>query len=49
MTTLRELEGTRWVGLNELWLDPLGNEALVSDGTMRVEANRVACPTLQSH
>lgn len=42
MTTLRELEGTRWVGLNELWLDPLGNEALVSDGTMRVDANRVA-------
>ncbi len=41
MTTIAELEGTSWKGTNELWLDPLGDEALRSEGTIRIEANVV--------
>ena len=37
MQTLAELKGTRWSGKGELWLDPLGNEAAVSDCTLAVE------------
>ncbi len=33
---LEELEGTRWAGHGELWLDPLGNEAATHDCTLEV-------------
>jgi hypothetical protein len=42
MTTLRELEGTRWVGRSELWLDPLGNKADTCDCTISLQPNEVA-------
>lgn len=37
MNTLRDLRGSRWSGKGELWLDPLGNEAAVSDCTLVIE------------
>ncbi len=40
--SLRELEGTRWSGQSELWLDPLGNEAVTSDCTIAVQPTEVA-------
>lgn len=42
MTTIAELDGTRWKGTNELWLDPLGDEAIRSEGTIHVAANVVS-------
>ena len=39
---LRDLEGSKWVGKNELWIDELNNNAIMSDCTVRVEPNRVA-------
>jgi hypothetical protein len=35
-TTLRDLEGTRWTGRAELWLDPAGNDAIPSDCALEV-------------
>jgi len=40
--TLRDLEGTRWSGEGELWLDPLGNEAFRSPCAIRIERGAVA-------
>ena len=37
MASLAELEGTRWTGSAELWLDPLGDEVSRSDCTMTIE------------
>lgn len=42
MTTLADLDGTRWKGTNELWLDPLGDQALRSEGTLHVAGNVVS-------
>lgn len=33
--------GTERSGTNELWLDPTGNEALHSDGTLKVESDGI--------
>jgi len=41
MDTISTLDGTRWSGAAELWLDPLGNEAAHSDCTIAVEGNVV--------
>jgi hypothetical protein len=37
-----DLYGTRWTGVSELWLDPLGNEAQSNDCTMALEAGKVS-------
>ena len=37
MTTLKDLEGTRWTGKCELYLDPEGNSAVTSDCTVAVD------------
>lgn len=42
MTTLKDLEGTRWSGRAELWLDPLGNEAKTSDCTIAIDQGVVS-------
>lgn len=34
--TFEELAGTRWTGESELWLDPLGNEVIVSPCNIEV-------------
>lgn len=34
--TLRELANTQWTGQGELWLDPLGNEAMLCDCKIEV-------------
>lgn len=39
--TFDQLVGSKWAGSNELWLDPAGNEALVSVGTIEVEKDAV--------
>jgi hypothetical protein len=36
MTTLLDLAGTPWTGRSELWLDPLGDAALISDCAITV-------------
>jgi hypothetical protein len=41
MTTLSDLDGTSWKGTAELWLDPLGDQAMRCECTIRVEANAV--------
>lgn len=41
MQTLTDLDGSRWTGTSELWLDPAGNEAIVSDCTLHVVDGRV--------
>ncbi|MCG8424885.1 MAG: hypothetical protein MJE77_43930 [Proteobacteria bacterium] len=41
METLTDLQGTRWAGKAELWLDPLGDKAERSDCTIAVEADVV--------
>jgi hypothetical protein len=41
MKTLQDLKGSRWAGKGELWLDPKGNEAAVSDCTCTVEDGTV--------
>lgn len=38
---LSEIAGTTWAGSAELWLDPMGNEAIRSDCTMSVEGEVV--------
>ena len=40
--SLRELEGTQWSGRSELWLDPLGNEAVTSECTIAIQPHEVA-------
>lgn len=42
MGTLAEFSGTTWAGIAELWLDPLGDEAVRSDCTIAVIANVVS-------
>jgi len=42
MSTLAELNGTRWRGLAELWLDPLGDEAARSECTLAVDSAGVS-------
>ena len=37
MTDLAELNGTRWAGSCELWLDPLGDQASRSECTMAID------------
>ena len=37
MGTLSELNGTKWVGTGELWLDPLGDKVVQSECTMSVD------------
>jgi hypothetical protein len=37
MSTLAELDGSKWAGTNELWLDPLGDNVTRSDGTIAVD------------
>jgi len=41
MTTLVDLNGTRWTGTSELWLDPLGNDAVMSACTVEVDGSTV--------
>lgn len=41
MGSLSALDGTRWKGTAELWLDPLGNDADRSDCTISVDSNIV--------
>jgi len=41
MTTLSALDGTRWKGTCELWLDPLGDDVTRSECTLRIESNVV--------
>ena len=36
MGTLTEIDGTKWTGSNELWLDPLGDAATRSDCTISI-------------
>lgn len=38
---LRALESTRWIGRNELWLDPLGNEVTTCDCSLEIERDLV--------
>lgn len=40
-TLLSPLVGSRWTGTNELWLDPTGDRAETSPGTLTVYADRV--------
>lgn len=39
MATLAELDGSKWRGSAELWLDPLGNDVFRSDCTLTVDGN----------
>ncbi|MGH7544065.1 MAG: hypothetical protein ACREK7_09000 [Gemmatimonadota bacterium] len=41
MSSLSALDGTRWNGTAELWVDPLGNDAEPSDCTMSVNSHGV--------
>jgi hypothetical protein len=41
MKTLAELDGTKWQGKCELWLDPLGDEVTLSDCTLSVTGNEL--------
>lgn len=39
--TLQDLRNTRWVGRNELWLDPRGDEAETCDATLTIGENTI--------
>lgn len=41
MATLTELNGTRWKGTSELWLDPLGDEGKTSACTLELHGSTV--------
>jgi hypothetical protein len=41
MNSLNELNGTRWKGAAELWLDPAGNEVIRSDCTIFIDGDAV--------
>jgi hypothetical protein len=41
MPTLAEIEGTKWTGNSELWLDPLGDQAIRSDCTIAIDGGVV--------
>ena len=41
MVTLEELAGTHWTGKAELWLDPSGDSADLSDCTLAVESGAI--------
>jgi hypothetical protein len=36
MATLAEIDGTKWAGTSELWLDPLGDEATRGECTIAI-------------
>lgn len=38
---IHSLQGTKWEGTSELWLDPLGNEVTESEATLRVEPEQI--------
>lgn len=40
-TTVPDLVGTRWAGRAELWLDPLGDEAQISDCALAVHESAI--------
>lgn len=40
--TLKDLDGSKWAGTGELWLDPLGNEADRCDVTAAFEGDTFA-------
>ncbi len=42
MTRLSDLDGTKWVGRCELWLDPLGDDVEKSDCTCAIDGNVVS-------
>jgi hypothetical protein len=42
MGRLSEIQGTRWQGSAELWLDPLGNEVQCSDCTLSIDGDVVS-------
>jgi hypothetical protein len=42
MRTLADLRGTRWEGTAELWLDPLGDQAVRSECTIAVDASVIS-------
>lgn len=42
MGSLSELDGTRWAGTAELWVDPLGDEVTRSDCTIAVDGQVVS-------
>ena len=42
MRSIRELKGSRWTGKTELWLDPFGNDAALSDCTITVGEGAVS-------
>jgi hypothetical protein len=42
MTSLDDLDGTRWAGTAELWLDPLGDNAERSDSTLSIDGQVVS-------
>ena len=41
MGALAEIEGTKWTGNSELWLDPLGDQAIKSDCTIAIDGGVV--------
>jgi len=41
MVTFADMQGTRWKGTAELWLDPLGDQAVRSDCTITVEPDGI--------
>jgi hypothetical protein len=42
MTDLSELNGTRWAGSCELWLDPLGDQASESECTIAIDGQTLS-------
>lgn len=42
MTALKELEGSKWAGRSELWLDPLGDERTEGRCTLEVTATGIS-------
>ena len=42
MKTLSDFQGTHWTGTAELWLDPLGDDAVRSECTISVGSDKVS-------
>lgn len=42
MSNLSEIKGTKWAGTAELWLDPLGDQAVRSECAISVETDMVS-------
>lgn len=38
---LNKLAGTKWLGSGELWIDPKGNDAVLYDCKLNIEANAI--------